>query len=216
MEDVPSSSPTEQPRNITVSDDTVRVETLPTNPSVARQTSLSTSSAVDRKRGRPRLSDTPPTIHASSKNWGTILAKLTFQLDDCLQEHLENRNNYDPSPFLGNTEFESLPTPKCKDFFDFCVSISKMPKKDPVERVSRLFLLIRVGEMAHQLFGPHWSNERSTVLKTMTSNELDPASFGELKKVLRLSDRLMFICDCSDFGIGSIFWLHNELSSDNL
>ena len=39
-----------------------------------------------------------------------------------------------------------------------------------------------------------------------TSNELG------LKKVLRLSDRLLFICECPEFGIGSILWLLDELS----
>ena len=80
-----------------------------------------------------------------------------------------------------------------------------MPKKDTVEHVSRLLLLIRVGEIAFQLFGPNWSNERSSVLKATTFDELDPTSFEELKRVLRLSNRLIFIYEYSEFGISSIF-----------
>ena len=215
MEDASSSTLIEQPENITVSDDTVRGETVRTDPSVARQTSLSTSPAVDRKqRGRPRLFDTPPKINASSKNWGTILEKATFELDAELDDYLHQ--TLGPTLFVGDTHF-LLPTkPRCKEFFDFCTTVSSMPKDNTVRRISRLFLLIRVGEIAVQLFGPNWSNEKSSTLRELTSDELDRSSFEKLKKLLRLSDRLIFICQCSVFGSGSIFWLQKELSSDNL
>ena len=106
--------------------------------------------------------------------------------------------------------------PNYKEFLEFCTSVSNMSNKYVEERVSRLFLLIRVGEIARQYIGSNWSNEKSLVLKTTTSPELDPVSFEEHKKVLRMSDRLMFISDCPEFGVGSILWLQNELSSNNL
>lgn len=226
MGDVSSSSAAGQRGIITISDDTVLGETaLQTNPSVARKISMATSPSVarntlsvtsNRKRGRPPVSDTPHKINASSKQWGTILAKETFQLDDFLQQHLKENVAYDPTFLIGDTRFTLPAKPNYEEFLKFCTSVSKMPTKDIVGRVNRLFLLIRAGEIAFEHIGSHWSNEKSPVLRTLTSNELDNTGFETLKKVFRLSDRLIFICECPDFGIGSILWLQKELSSDNL
>ena len=225
MGDVSFSSSTENRENIIVSDNTFLGETLlQTNPSIARKTSLSTSPSVvgktsgtsNRKRGRPPVSDTPHKIHTSSRQWGTILAKETFQLDDFLQQYLKENVDYNPTFFLGNTRFTLPAKSTYKDFLEFCTSVSEISTTEIKGRVRRLFLLIRAGEIALQHIGSNWSNEKSLVLKATTSDELDHTSFENLRKVLRLSDRLIFICECPEFGIGSILWLQNELSSDNL
>ena len=124
------------------------------------------------------ITDAPHKSNASSKQWGTILAKETFQLDASLQRHAQN---VDPTPFVGDIRrgtvasrriehgqldrdpdvelvgngeapTKTRPTLKSKlnykEFLEFCTSVSNMPTKYVEERVSRLFLLIRVGEIA--------------------------------------------------------------------
>ena len=239
MADALPQSSVENCEPVTVGDDSVQEDTsLQIEPSTMMETSLTASPSVGRRtlvpstrrRGRPRVSDVPHKSNASSKQWlrhaqnvdptpfvgdtsGTVASGRVEhgQLDRDAEVEL-----------VGNGEAPIKPRPTLKpnlnykEFLEFCTSVSNMPIKYVEERVSRLFLLIRVGEIARQYIGSNWSNEKSLVLKTTTSRELDSISFEELKKVLRMSDRLMFICECPEFGIGSILWLQNELSSNNL
>ena len=93
---------------VTVDDDTIQEDTsLQIEPSAVGETSLTASYSVGRRmlvpstrrRDRPRVSDTPHKSNASSKQWGTVLAKETFQLDASLQRHAQN---VDPTPFVGD------------------------------------------------------------------------------------------------------------------
>lgn len=45
------------------------------------------------------------------------------------------------------------------EFLKFCIGVSNIPMDNIVGRVSRLFLLIRAGEIAFQYIGSSWSNE---------------------------------------------------------
>ena len=93
---------------VTVDDDTIQEDTsLQIEPSAVGETSLTASHSVGRRmlvpstrrRDRPRVSDAPHKSNASSKQWGTVLAKETFQLDASLQRHAQN---VDPTLFVGD------------------------------------------------------------------------------------------------------------------
>ena len=204
MADAPTPGTIEQREVIDISDDNVKRETpSQTNPPT-------------KKRGRPRVSDTPHKVNAASKPWGTILAKETFQLDDVFQRHLKENVDFDPTRFVSNIPFTLSNKPNYKEFLKFATGISEMPKTNVEGRVRCLFLLIRLGEIAREHIGADWANEKTKTLELKTSNELGEDGFKQLRKVLRLSDRLLFICECRDLGIGSILYLQEELYSHNM
>ena len=176
-----------------------------------------TRTVVPKKRGRPPNASTNSSSKKTntniySKSWGAILAIDHFELDPRFQRYLtdnfpENAASFfePPPPAFDNPDRDHI-----AEFLEFCCTVDAMKRDDVIDRVRRLFLLVTVGDLAYNIFGPDWSNTKKQELKVIVTNTLNEDDYSALRKRLILAAQLVFIC--RNLGMGALFWLHNQLS----
>lgn len=206
-----ASSPARQTKSVTGDNQT------PVGGSAAeRGTNISSPlNSAPKRRGRPKKTE-GTTTNTSNQLWGTVLAKTEFNLEISLREHLESNNAFDATRCLKSTP-PSLETPleeHWERFLKFCEDITELPTSTPRESVDRLFLLLAVGDIALHTCGPKWSSKGGNPQKEKILAQLGNNRYKNLQEIFKMADRLMFICECREFGIGCIFWLYGEFNNN--
>lgn len=169
-------------------------------PQRSLMTLKSTSRAMTRP-GRPRT-DSPSASVKSSRPWGSILSRRSFQQSSIFSVH----HKFNAVNFLGPVmQRDHFPTKV--DFPEICRRIARMDSRVQV-RSRRLFHLLTLDKIVGRLFRGDDSKETTEeALYNFYGKEVYRKP--EMKDTVKLADRITFLCE--KFGVGCIFWLDREL-----
>ncbi|KAL8918738.1 MAG: hypothetical protein Q9208_007178 [Pyrenodesmia sp. 3 TL-2023] len=163
--------------------------------------------ASKKRPGRPRNAVDGPSTPSSAHNesWGAITATDALQLPDLIREHLAANTTHDAAEFLlGSTPLPGTGNPGMEGLPQLCRDVHKMPRKETMHRVGRLFLKLLLGDIASR-FGPNTSTLRKAIVSSHgeeTRDDIQPTLKGG-RNLVRL---------CKWFGTGCVFWLSDQFT----